>query len=48
MEMPDVRERIAKLGVEPMPMSPAQFDAQILEEARVLGPIMKAAGVKGG
>jgi len=48
MEMPDVRERIAKLGVEPMPMSPAQFDALILEEARVLGPIMKAAGVKGG
>jgi tripartite-type tricarboxylate transporter receptor subunit TctC len=48
MEMPDVRERIAKLGVEPMTMSPAQFDALILEEARVLGPIMKAAGVKGG
>jgi tripartite-type tricarboxylate transporter receptor subunit TctC len=47
IELPDVRERLAKLGAEPMPMKPAEFDALINEEARVLGPIMKAAGVKG-
>jgi tripartite-type tricarboxylate transporter receptor subunit TctC len=48
IESPDVRERLAKLGAEPMPMSPAQFDATILKEANELGPIMKAAGIKGG
>ncbi len=29
-----------------MPMSSGQFDATILSEAKELGPIMKAAGVK--
>jgi hypothetical protein len=31
-----------------MPMSPSEFDATIVKEARELGPIMKAAGAKGG
>lgn len=48
IESPEVRERLAKLGAEPMPLKPAEFDALINEEARVLGPIMKAAGIKGG
>jgi tripartite-type tricarboxylate transporter receptor subunit TctC len=48
LEAPEVRDRLAKIGAVPMPMSPAQFDATILKEANELGPIMKAAGVKGG
>ncbi|MFO1361124.1 MAG: tripartite tricarboxylate transporter substrate binding protein [Burkholderiales bacterium] len=45
---PEVRERFAKIGAVPMPMSPAEFDATILKEANELGPIMKAAGIKAG
>jgi len=48
LESPEVKERLAKIGAVPMPMSPAQFDATILNEAKELGPIMKAAGAKGG
>jgi tripartite-type tricarboxylate transporter receptor subunit TctC len=48
LESPEVRERFAKIGAVPMPMSPAEFDATILKEANELGPIMKAAGIKGG
>jgi tripartite-type tricarboxylate transporter receptor subunit TctC len=48
LETPEVRERFAKIGAVPMPLSPAEFDATILKEANELGPIMKAAGIKGG
>jgi tripartite-type tricarboxylate transporter receptor subunit TctC len=48
LEAPEVRERFAKIGAVPMPLSPAEFDATILREANELGPIMKAAGIKGG
>jgi len=43
---PDMRERLAKLGAEPMTMSPAQFDAFLKEEYAVLGEVMRASGVK--
>jgi tripartite-type tricarboxylate transporter receptor subunit TctC len=43
MAMPDVRERMAKLGAESMIMSPGQFDAYIKEEYTTLGAVMKAA-----
>jgi tripartite-type tricarboxylate transporter receptor subunit TctC len=45
-QLPEVRERLAKLGAEPMPMSPQQFDAYIQEEANVLQKVMRAAGAK--
>jgi tripartite-type tricarboxylate transporter receptor subunit TctC len=48
LEAPEVRERLAKIGAVPMPLSPAEFDATIMKEANELGPIMKAAGIKGG
>ena len=48
LEAQEVRERFAKIGAVPMPLSPAEFDATILREANELGPIMKAAGIKGG
>jgi tripartite-type tricarboxylate transporter receptor subunit TctC len=46
MQQPEVRERMAKLGAEAMPMSPEQFDAYIKEEVATLGAVMKAAGTK--
>ena len=43
MAQPEVIERMAKLGAEPMPMTPERFDAYIKEEFTTLGAIMKAA-----
>lgn len=43
MVQPDVIERMAKLGAEPMPMTPERFDAYIKEEFTTLGAIMKVA-----
>jgi tripartite-type tricarboxylate transporter receptor subunit TctC len=43
MAQPEVVERMAKLGAEPMPMTPERFDAYIKEEYTTLGAIMKAA-----
>jgi tripartite-type tricarboxylate transporter receptor subunit TctC len=43
---PDMQERLAKLGAEPMSMSPQQFDAFLKEEYSVLGEVMRASGVK--
>jgi len=46
LEQPEVRERLATLVAEPMPMSPAQFDAYMREQFTALGRVVKAAGVK--
>jgi tripartite-type tricarboxylate transporter receptor subunit TctC len=45
-QQPEVRARIAKLGAEPMPLSPEKFDAFIKEQYEDLGKIMRAAGAK--
>jgi tripartite-type tricarboxylate transporter receptor subunit TctC len=42
---PEVRERLARLGAEPMAMTPEQFDALIREELRVNAVLVKAAGI---
>jgi tripartite-type tricarboxylate transporter receptor subunit TctC len=42
----DVKDRLAKLGTEPMPMTPAQSDAFIAREYAELGKIMRDAGAK--
>jgi tripartite-type tricarboxylate transporter receptor subunit TctC len=42
----ELQERLAKLGAEPMPMTPEQFDAYIREQVASLGSLMRAAGVK--
>jgi tripartite-type tricarboxylate transporter receptor subunit TctC len=42
---PEVTQRLAALGADPMPMSPARFDAYMREEHQSLGRAMKAAGV---
>ena len=46
LALPEVRERLAKLGSEPMRMSPEQFDAFIRKEHAVLGRVMRDAGAK--
>jgi tripartite-type tricarboxylate transporter receptor subunit TctC len=43
LTMPDVKERMAKLGAESMIMTPEQFDAYIKEEFTTLGAVMRAS-----
>ncbi len=46
LQSPEVRDRHAKLGADPMPMSPEQFDAQMREDLATLGALLRSAGVK--
>ena len=46
LQAADMKERLAKLGSEPMAMSPEQFDAFIRDELTVLGDVMRASGLK--
>ena len=46
MALPDVQERLKKLGMEPLPLSPAEFDAQIREEIAANQKIIANAGTK--
>jgi tripartite-type tricarboxylate transporter receptor subunit TctC len=43
----EIRERLTRLGAEPMSMTPEQFDAHVKEELRLNGPLVKAAGITG-
>jgi tripartite-type tricarboxylate transporter receptor subunit TctC len=43
---PDIKERLAKLGAEPMVMTPEQFDAYLKEEVAANTALAKAAGIK--
>jgi tripartite-type tricarboxylate transporter receptor subunit TctC len=45
LELPEVRDRILKLGAEPMSMSPEQFAAYIRDELRINAVLVKAAGI---
>lgn len=45
LQSPELTERFAKLGAEPMPMTPAQFDAYIRNEIRSNAVLVKAAGI---
>jgi tripartite-type tricarboxylate transporter receptor subunit TctC len=46
LQTPEVRERLANLGADPLPMSPEGFDALIREEMVSNGEIIRAAGIK--
>jgi tripartite-type tricarboxylate transporter receptor subunit TctC len=46
LDAPAVKEKLAKLGVEPMPLSPAQFDAQVKKEIGTYAAFAKAAGMQ--
>lgn len=43
---PEMKERFAKLGAEPMVMAPAEFDAFLRDEYNVLTEVMRASGAK--
>jgi tripartite-type tricarboxylate transporter receptor subunit TctC len=45
LKSPEVIERLAKLGTEPMSMTPAEGDAFIRHEYEDLGKVMRAAGL---
>ena len=46
LKMPDVIDRLAKLGAEPMSMSPSEFDAFIRKEHDELGKVLRDSGAK--
>jgi len=41
-----VRDRLAKLGVEPMVMTPTEFDALVAREVAINAALVKAIGLK--
>jgi len=43
---PEIKERFASLGAEPMPMTPAEFKAFTRNEVDASAKIVKAAGIK--
>jgi tripartite-type tricarboxylate transporter receptor subunit TctC len=43
---PSVKEKLVKLGVQPMPMTPAQFDDYVRKELEQNAVLVKAAGIK--
>jgi tripartite-type tricarboxylate transporter receptor subunit TctC len=45
LNTPEVVDRLAKLGTEPMSMTPAEADAFIRREYEELGNVMRAAGL---
>jgi tripartite-type tricarboxylate transporter receptor subunit TctC len=45
LEDPTVRDKLAKLGVEPMIMTPEAFDARIAKETAIAVTLAKAAGI---
>jgi tripartite-type tricarboxylate transporter receptor subunit TctC len=45
LDVPAVRERIAKLGAETMTMAPGRFDAFVRDELATNAVLVKAAGI---
>jgi tripartite-type tricarboxylate transporter receptor subunit TctC len=46
MHTPNVREKLALLGVVPMPMTPEQFDARVRDEIASNAMLVRAAGIR--
>ena len=44
---PKIKERLAQLGADPMPMSPTEFGKLIAEETDKWGNVIRAANIKG-
>ncbi len=45
LQLPEVRERLSRLGAEPMTMPPGEFDAYVGDELRTNAVLVKAAGI---
>jgi tripartite-type tricarboxylate transporter receptor subunit TctC len=46
LKTPNVAEKFAAQGIEPMPLTPAEFDAQIAREIEANKALVKATGIK--
>ena len=46
LQEPEVRNKLAQLGVDPMPMTPSEFDAAIEKQIVSDAALVKSAGVK--
>jgi tripartite-type tricarboxylate transporter receptor subunit TctC len=46
LQDPDIRDRLAKLGVQPMPMSPSEFGAYVVNELEQNKELVRAGGLK--
>ncbi len=46
LDMPDTKDRMTRLGADPMPMTPKEFDAYIRKELATNAALVKAAGVQ--
>jgi tripartite-type tricarboxylate transporter receptor subunit TctC len=44
--LPEVRERLEKLGATPMPMAQAAFQKYLDDETRAATSLVKTAGIK--
>jgi tripartite-type tricarboxylate transporter receptor subunit TctC len=47
MQAPEVKERLTRLGAEPLTLAPAEFDAKVKEELRTNAVLVKEAGITG-
>jgi tripartite-type tricarboxylate transporter receptor subunit TctC len=47
LNSPEVKERMSKLGADPYPMSPAEFDNFVKTEVVAVGKVAKAANLQG-
>ena len=43
---PNMKTRLAGIGVDPMPMAPAEFGKFIADETEKWGKVIRAAGIK--
>lgn len=46
LQAPKLRERMAQMGLEPMPMSPQEFQAFVRDEVAMNSALVKRAGIK--
>jgi tripartite-type tricarboxylate transporter receptor subunit TctC len=46
LQVPKVQEKLATIGVDAMPMSPAEYDALVKKEIELNAALVKAAGIK--
>jgi tripartite-type tricarboxylate transporter receptor subunit TctC len=46
LAMPEIKEKLAVLGAEPMPMAPAAFDAFLKSETARMSLVVKSAGIQ--
>jgi tripartite-type tricarboxylate transporter receptor subunit TctC len=46
LQVPTTQEKLAKNGVEPLVMTPAEFDARVKADIAANGALVKAAGIK--